>query len=175
MFVQKTFWKKKTRKRSRFRALVQRRKHQNRERRSTICRSSYGQKEKAPDGSRLQLRSRKRSGLKRYNEERRLTMKTTTKKLDPSFARIPAILLWVTNALHLIFTAWAIDVGGSGMEMAVLFPLTFIEIPGSLILLASLLSMLIVKKHRRAVLENAIPFAIYVLQVAVFWLFAYYK
>lgn len=102
-------------------------------------------------------------------------MKTTTKKLDPSFARIPAILLWVTNALHLIFTAWAIDVGGSGMEMAVLFPLTFIEIPGSLILLASLLSMLIVKKHRRAVLENAIPFAIYVLQVAVFWLFAYYK
>ena len=102
-------------------------------------------------------------------------MGMTVQKHDPSFAKIPAILLWVTNALHLIFTIWAADVGGSGMEMAVLFPLVFIEIPSVLILLASVISMLIVRKHRRAVLENAIPFAIYLLQVAIFWGFAYYK
>lgn len=102
-------------------------------------------------------------------------MKATTKRLDPSFARIPAILLWVTNALHLIFTVWSIYVGGSGMEMAVLFPLAFIQIPGALILLASLLSTVIVRKYKRAVIENVVPAILYILQVAAFWFFAFYK
>ncbi len=96
-------------------------------------------------------------------------------RLDPSFARIPAILLWITNALHLIFTVWMIDVGGSGMEMMVLLPLFFLQLPSILLLLISALSMLIVRRHRPAVLENAIPFAIYLLQVAVFWFFAFNK
>ncbi len=96
-------------------------------------------------------------------------------RLDPSFARIPAILLWITNVLHLIFTVWVIDVGGSGLEMMVLLPLFFLQLPSILLLLISGLSMIIVRKHRRAVLENAIPAIIYILQVVAFWLFAFYK
>lgn len=96
-------------------------------------------------------------------------------KLDPSFARIPAILLWVTNVLHALFTWWAVSVGGSGMEMMVLLPLFFIQMPSILLLLISAISMIIVRKHRPAVLENAIPFAIYLLEVAVFWFFAFNK
>ena len=98
-----------------------------------------------------------------------------TQRLDPSFARIPAILLWVTSVLHAPFTFWAFSVGGSGMEMMVLLPLCFIEMPSALLLFASALSMIIVRRHRPAVIENVIPFIIYLLEVAAFWIFAFYK
>ena len=96
-------------------------------------------------------------------------------RLDPSFARIPAILLWVINVLHAPFAWWAASVGGAGMEMMVLLPIFFLHLPSILLLLVSAISMLIARKHKRAVLENAIPAIIYVLQVLAFWFFAFNK
>lgn len=95
------------------------------------------------------------------------------RKLDPSFARIPAILLCVTNVIQMPFTLWVIAVGGSKLEMFTLFPLFFIHLPSLILLFASVISMLIVRKHRSAVIENLIPAILYVLQVATFWIFAF--
>ena len=94
---------------------------------------------------------------------------------DYSFAKIPAILTWILNVIEALFTWWAIDAGGTGMEMAVLFPLFFIHIPSILLLLISFITMIIVRKDKSATLANLIPTAIYILQVLVFWLCAYYK
>ena len=94
---------------------------------------------------------------------------------DYSFARIPAILTWILNVIEALFTWWAIDAGGTGMEMGVLFPLFFIHIPSILLLLISFITMIIVRKDKSAMLANLIPTAIYILQVTVFWLCAYYK
>ena len=94
---------------------------------------------------------------------------------DYSFARIPAILTWILNIIEALFTWWAIDAGGTGMEMAVLFPLFFIHIPSILLLLISFITMIIVRKDKSATLANLIPTVIYILQVLVFWLCAYYK
>ena len=94
---------------------------------------------------------------------------------DYSFAKIPAILTWILNVIEALFTWWAIDAGGTGMEMAVLFPLFFIHIPSILLLLISFITMIIVRKDKSATLANLIPTVIYILQVLVFWLCAYYK
>lgn len=99
----------------------------------------------------------------------------TPKRRDYSFAKIPAIFMWITNVIHSLFTLWAISVGGSGMEMMVLLPLTFVEIPSILILLISVISMIIARKERSLFLENLIPTAIYLIQVGVFWFFLFNK
>ena len=97
------------------------------------------------------------------------------KQRDYSFAKIPAILTWILNVVEALFTWWAIDAGGTGMEMAVLFPLFFIHIPSILLLLVSFITMIVVRKNKPLALANLIPTVIYILQVAVFWLFVYYK
>ena len=95
----------------------------------------------------------------------------TTKKRDYSFAKIPAIFMWITNVIHSLFTLWAISVGGSRLEMMALLPITFVEIPSMLVLLASVVSMIIARKERSAFLENLIPTVVYLIQVGVFWFF----
>ena len=94
---------------------------------------------------------------------------------DYSFAKIPAIFTWILNVIQALFTWWAIDVGGTGMEMAVLFPLFFIHIPSILPLLVSGITMIVVRKNKPALLGCLIPTTIYILQVTVFWLFVFYK
>lgn len=94
---------------------------------------------------------------------------------DLSFAKIPAGLLWITNIIHAIFTYWAISVGGTKMEMAALFPIFFIQLPSVLLLLLTAISMLVARKDKKILLENAIPLIIYLMQVATFWFFALNK
>ena len=96
-------------------------------------------------------------------------------KRDLSFAKIPAGLLWITNIIHAIFTYWAISVGGTKMEMAALFPIFFIQLPSVLLLILTAISMLVARKDKKILIENAIPLIIYLLQVATFWFFALNK
>ena len=108
--------------------------------------------------------------------------KSTTRRYEPmiqknglGFAIIPALLLWATNLLQGLFTWWAISVGGSGMEMAVLFPLFFIQIPSIVLLVVSGIMLIVARHNKRVVRHTATPMIIYVLQVAVFWLCAFYR
>ena len=94
---------------------------------------------------------------------------------DLSFAKIPAGLLWITNIIHAIFTYWAISVGGTKMEMGALFPIFFIQLPSVLLVLFSAISMLVARKDKKILLENAVPLIIYLMQVATFWFFALNK
>ena len=96
-------------------------------------------------------------------------------KNDFGFAIIPALLLWATNLLQGLFTWWAISVGGSGMEMAVLFPLFFIQIPSIVLLVIGAILLIEARHNRRVVRQTAIPMVIYILQLAVFWLCAFYR
>ena len=96
-----------------------------------------------------------------------------TKKRELSLCILPAIFLWIANALHIIFTWWAIAVGGSGMEMAVLFPLCFIQLPALILILAAVICMVIARDDRGMVIKNLIPLVIFVLQVVTFWFFAF--
>ena len=84
------------------------------------------------------------------------------------FAIIPALLLWATNLLQGLFTWWAISVGGSGMEMAVLFPII-------VLLVVSGIMLIVARRNKRVVAQTAIPMVIYLLQVLVFWLCAFYR
>ena len=95
-------------------------------------------------------------------------------KNDFSFSIVPALLLWALNLIHAPFTWWSVSVGG-GMEMAVLFPLFFIQIPSVILLFISALCMIVVRHHKASVIKNAVPAIVYILQVATFWLFAFYK
>ena len=99
----------------------------------------------------------------------------SSKKRDYSFAKIPAIFMWITNVIHSLFTLWAIDVGGSRLEMMALFPIIFVEIPSMMILLASVISMIATRKEKSAFLENLIPAIVYLIQVGVFWFFLFNK
>ena len=96
-------------------------------------------------------------------------------KNDLSFATIPAILLWITNVIHGLFTFWAISVGGSGLEMMVLLPLCFIQLPSLALLFVAVIGMIVTRHTKPAVIRTAVPMVIYLLQVAVFWLFCMYK
>ena len=96
-------------------------------------------------------------------------------KNDFGFAIIPALLLWATNLLQGLFTWWSISVGGSGMEMAVLFPLFFIQVPSIILLVIGAIMLIVARHNRRVVRQTAIPMVIYILQVAVFWICAFYK
>lgn len=96
-------------------------------------------------------------------------------KNDLSFATIPAILLWITNVIHGLFTWWSISVGGSKMEMMVLLPLCFIQLPSLILLFIAAICMIVTRHTKSAVIRTAVPTVVYLLQVAVFWLFAYYK
>ena len=98
-----------------------------------------------------------------------------TQKRDLSFAKIPAGLLWITNIIHSVFTYWSITVGGTKMEMAALFPIFFIQLPSVLLLFLTAISMLVARRDKKILLENAIPLIIYLLQVATFWFFAINK
>jgi hypothetical protein len=91
------------------------------------------------------------------------------------FAIIPALLLWATNLLQGLFTWWAISVGGSGMEMAVLFPMFFIQIPSIVLLVVSGIMLIVARRNKCVVAQTAIPMVIYLLQVLVFWLCAFYR
>ncbi len=95
-------------------------------------------------------------------------------KNDFSFSIVPALLLWALNFIHVPFTWWSISVGG-GMEMGVLFPLFFIQAPSIVLLLISGICMIVVRHHRASVIKNAIPAVIYILQVAIFWICAFYR
>ncbi len=96
-------------------------------------------------------------------------------KQNLSFATIPSILLWLVNLLHGFFTWWAVDAGGTGMEMGVLFPIFFVEIPGMLVLLICAICMIVVRKNRSLLVRTAVPAVVYILQLLVFWLAILYK
>lgn len=96
-------------------------------------------------------------------------------KNDLSFATIPAILLYITNVLHAFWTWCAISVGGTGMEMLVLLPIFFIQLPSVILLFIAIICMIVTRHTKHAVIRTAILTVIYLLQVAVFWIFCFNK
>lgn len=83
-----------------------------------------------------------------------------------------AIIFWILNAVHALFTVWAVVANGE-LEMAVLFPLFFIQLPATIPFLVTFVTALLIRGERKDKTSALIPITLFLIQVSVFWLKMY--
>ena len=83
-----------------------------------------------------------------------------------------AIIFWILNAAHILFTVWAVMVNGE-LEMAVLFPLFFIQLPATIPFLVTFVAALLIRGERKDKASAFVPIILFLIQLSVFWLKIY--
>lgn len=78
------------------------------------------------------------------------------------------IFFLILNIAHAPFTYWAIADGG-GMEMMVILPILFVQIPAVFAFVISSVIMIIGKKDKNSCISVVIFEALLALQSAFFW------